>query len=260
MVARPTAGRFRLFARSLRGYITQTHPHRELIIVMSHVSRRDRLAAVQHVRELGRRDIRLRYVAGNPSLGRLRNIGVEMAAGNLCCQWDDDDIYHPLRIEIQLREMRRARRGGVFQQTLLHFFERPRQLYVEDWGLVPAPDNCHPGTGLWVRDPDIRYPVRGGHARKQEDLVFMMRHRERHRHLRLRAHPYLYVYTYHGTNTFDESHHRMLVSRLAPSRAVTLGIRAGLMRDLDALDLPPGRTRVMSAEGLAFVWRKRSGR
>jgi len=257
MVAKPTASRFRLFERSLRGYLAQTHPNRELIIVMSHLSRRDRRTAVRYVGQLGRADIRLTYVAGNPSLGRLRNISIDIATGGLCCQWDDDDIYHPRRLEVQLREMRRARRGGVFQQTLLHFFERTRELYVQDWGLVPPPDNCHPGTGLWVSDAGIRYPVRGADARKREDLAFMVRHRERHGHLRLRSHPHLYVYTYSGTNTWDRSHHRMLISRLAPSRAVMLGIRADLERDLDALDLRHGPIRVMSSEGLAFEWRKR---
>jgi len=73
----------------------------------------------------------------------------------------------------------------------------------------------------------------------------------------LRTHRYLYVYVHHGTNTWDHDHHRMLASRLAPSRAVMRQIRAGLERDLDPLDLPPGPIDVMSAEGLAFKWHKR---
>ena len=257
MVARPTASRFRLFARSLRGYLAQTHSNRELIIVMSHLSRRDRRAAVQHVRQLGRPDIRVRYVAGNPSLGRLRNIGVDMAAGDLCCQWDDDDIYHPLRLEIPLTAMRRAGRRGVFLQTLLQFFEKEHKLFIQDWSFYPSPYNCHPGTGIVAKDPELRYPVRGADARRGEDAIFMVRHRERHGHVLLKTHPYLYAYVYHGTNTWNHDHHREQARVLACSRAAITRMRDDLEIHLGQLELPAGRIKVMSAEGLAFVWHNR---
>jgi glycosyltransferase involved in cell wall biosynthesis len=257
MVARPTGDRFRLFARSLRGYLAQTYANRELVIVMSHLSDRDRRVAVRHVRQLARPDIRLRFVSGNPALGRLRNIGIDMAAGDFCCQWDDDDIYHPLRLEIQLRAMWRRKRGGAFLQTLLQFFEKERELFIQDWSFNPPPYDRHPGTGIVVKDPELRYPVRGRHARKGEDAIFMVRHSERHGHTLLRTHPYLYVYVYHGTNTWDYDHHRAQARVLAYSREAMRRMRADLEFHLGHLEFPARRIKVMSAEGLAFVWHNR---
>ena len=205
MVARPTAHRFRLFERSLRGYLAQTHANRELIVVMSHLSRRERRAAVQHVQRLGRSDIRLRYVAGNPSLGRLRNISIDMATGGLCCQWDDDDIYHPCRLEIQLREMRRARRKAVFLQTLLQFFEKDARALRSGLELQLAPVQLPSG------DRDCRSRTRssaiqsGAQTRKRgEDVVFMVRHRERHGHVLLRPTPISMSTCTTDTNTWDD--------------------------------------------------------
>ena len=256
MVSKPTTERFRLFERSLRGYLAQTYKNRELIIVTSHLSSEEWQAVGEHIRCLTRRDIRIRFVPGNPSLGRLRNISFDLAAGSLCCQWDDDDIYHPRRIELQVKAMLGARKGEVFLQTLMHFFERERALFVEDWGRLTPPYNCHPGTGLVLKDPEVRYPTRGQHARKGEDTVFFERHQERHGRILVRDYPYLYVYVYHSLNTWSFQHHRGLAVQNAWPRKALLRMRKEIESRLQELDLPPGPINVLAKDGPAFIWRK----
>jgi glycosyltransferase involved in cell wall biosynthesis len=256
MISRPAAGRFSLFKRGLRGYLNQRYSPRELVLVMSHLSAQQREAAVRHLRRLARPDVRLRYVYGNPTLGRLRNISLDMASGPLICQWDEDDIYHPDRLNVQVSHLRQSRRGGVFLQTLYHFFERSRELYIQDWGCFARPFDCHPGTWIIKKDPRVRYPMRGRHARKGEDVVFMLRHNQRHEHILLRDWPHIYVYVYHGGNTWDYEHHRRLAMQLSPPHASIVANRRAIESRLGDLDMPKGTIHVMSRNGLAFRWTK----
>lgn len=44
------------------------------------------------------------------SIGELRNIGAEMARGEVICNWDDDDWYAPTRLHDQLWRLARTRK------------------------------------------------------------------------------------------------------------------------------------------------------
>ncbi|MEW2625437.1 glycosyltransferase [Streptomyces sp. NPDC048106] len=94
-----TKDRPELAERAIRCFLAQTYANKELVVVDD--STNDALE--QHVRSLG--DPRIRFQRLPPTgqtLGALRNIAVDLATGRYVCQWDDDDLYDPERVEVQM--------------------------------------------------------------------------------------------------------------------------------------------------------------
>src|SRR5579863_5497970 len=88
--------------RSVGDYCRQTHRNKELVIVLDLGPRETKMAIAEHIRSLQRNDIRVVDPGRKLSLGALRNIARENARGDVHCQWDDDDLHHPERVERQL--------------------------------------------------------------------------------------------------------------------------------------------------------------
>ena len=57
------------------------------------------------------------------TLGELRNFSVQLARYPLVCQWDDDDLYHPRRLETQFAYLKIHCADFCFLTDQLHFFE-----------------------------------------------------------------------------------------------------------------------------------------
>src|SRR5262249_59470665 len=76
----------------------QTYPHRELVVVID----RPKGTLAEHIAELD--DSRIRVVTSTEerALGQLRNLAVASAQGEYVCNWDDDDLSAPDRIQAQL--------------------------------------------------------------------------------------------------------------------------------------------------------------
>src|SRR3546814_9535246 len=100
-----TRGRAARAALSIECYRRQSHPRRELVIVDDDPDG----TLARYVAALADPTIRhLRLPDRGQTLGELRNLAVAAAAGELVCQWDDDDLCHPRRLEVQHRVMRRT--------------------------------------------------------------------------------------------------------------------------------------------------------
>lgn len=98
-----TKSRPALAAVAIACFQAQTWPRRELVII-DHGTGED---LARHVRTLG--DRRIRHVhlrAPRLSIGTLRNHSVAAARGDWVCQWDDDDLSHPRRMELQMTAAR----------------------------------------------------------------------------------------------------------------------------------------------------------
>src|SRR4051812_40955970 len=92
------AGRFDCFRRSVKCYLDQTYPNRELVIVNEGPREyQDQIA--DHLS--GRADVRFVFLNGEYTLGALRNISVALSRGDLFVQWDDDDFNAPARLAVQ---------------------------------------------------------------------------------------------------------------------------------------------------------------
>jgi glycosyltransferase involved in cell wall biosynthesis len=169
----------------------QTYENRELIVVVDDSS----CELIPFVASL--RDERIRLVevsAGARTLGELRNISVENARGEYVCQWDDDDLYAPERIQTQLAALLSAKAAACVLRRWTLWWPETNRLAISGVRLWE-------GSILALRRAMPTYPA----LRRGEDTEMMKSLLQQERVLSLEA-PSLYVYIHHGSNTFGEQH------------------------------------------------------
>jgi glycosyltransferase involved in cell wall biosynthesis len=136
------------------------------------------------------------------SIGALRNMSVEKSNGRYLCQWDDDDWYHPSRIEMQLQALISAQKKASVLAYHLIYDETQNTAYT-------SPANPWPQTIMFSADlfekhtyPDISL---------REDELFV-RQLIAANHVVPIAQPSLYIYVYHGGNTCNTDHFQFIFS------------------------------------------------
>jgi glycosyltransferase involved in cell wall biosynthesis len=209
VVTRP--GRLKRLEDALRCFAAQTHPACELVVV--HDGGRGFDADVWSMtRGLAPGSPAIVHRSRRRSLGSLRNVSVQVANGDLVCQWDDDDLHHPRRVETQLAHLtaddgRGAYAAACLLTDQLHLFEADGELCWDDWTVERFAQSLIPGTLLARRVTLPRYPRR----RRGEDTTVVTRMIGDGRRVRgLQDHGWLYVYVQHGTNVWDATHHRAI--------------------------------------------------
>lgn len=205
---------------------------------------------VAYIHALGRDDIRIVDPPGYLTLGNLRNIAVDSARGEIICQWDDDDLYHPDRLTRQLQALRSGNFEAVYLQEVIQYFPRQRALYWTNWRATEA--GAHPGTLMAWRDVPVLYPTRGEEARLGEDLCVALSLKMRGGVLRLDGQPHLFIYVSHGANSWRDGHHDMLAAQLAISRGLLLRREAELRENLRPFRFESDRLEVRGNNGLGF--------
>ena len=237
-------GRLEVLARAVADFCAQTVREKELVILHDagpafHESV-SRLAVKRDDAQ-----IRIARVPVGRTLGALRNAAIEETRGEYVCQWDDDDRYHPRRMELQLEALRAAKSDCSFLSDQLHLFADQREMYWDDWHDKPYPLNVVPGTLLARRDSLPRYPD----SRRGEDtdlIVAMLR--QGWTVARLRELGYLYVYVFDGRNTFDRAHHASISHYHRFRGARLIRLEAALRARVAEYD-PPLGPFVMPHEG-----------
>jgi len=250
MVTLPVAERSAFAQRSIRSYCDQTYPDRELVVIVDGGEAAARSNLVSFVQSLGRHDIRIHETDEGATLGALRNRSLELAAGDIVCQWDDDDLYHPERLERQAALLNADDLEAVFIQELIQYFPQRRRMYLTNWRATEV--GGHPGTLMARKSDALVYPENGASARLGEDLVAALNLVGRRRVGHLRDHPCLYIYVSHGANSWDEQHHEMLSRELCVSQGLLRRREGGIREALAVLDLPRGKIGLYGANGHGF--------
>lgn len=230
-----------------RAFARQTHASRELVVILAGDTadrRRDAAAALE---ALGIAGLRVCQCDDERSLGALRNLAVAEAGGELLCQWDDDDLYHPERIAAQCADLKRHDAVATVLQDLLHFSEADRTLRWLNWAATPL--QGHPGTLLCRRESIVRYPD----LSTGEDAIVLRLMAEDGRVSRQAGSPHLYVYVTHGGNTFATEHHAMLAERLARSTGLLRRHEEALRANIASIDFGPGPLAFVGSAGPAFT-------
>jgi glycosyltransferase involved in cell wall biosynthesis len=151
---------------------------------------------------------------GAHPLGSLRNRAVDLARGEVICQWDDDDLSHARRLSMQLEQMRREHAQACFMTDQLQLVTKTRSLYWCDWTRTrgfPLSTATIPNTLMCNRAAVPRYPETGPLSKRSEDAVVMRALLKTGRVARLSGCGWLFVYVSHGANTWPESHHLDIV-------------------------------------------------
>jgi len=206
-----TLNRLVLLKESIECYCRQTYPNRELVIVTDGTPRY-RQAISDYIRWLDRDDIRLVAVEGRQSLGALRNVSLDAATGEIVCQWDDDDLNHPKRLERQFEHLISTKANACCFTDQLQFFFAERALCWSDWRCNGGHviEQMIPGTLLTHRDQRFRYPETTELAAAGEDSVLLRQIAEVSTVTPLHDVGFLTLYSYHGGNVFSETHHRRI--------------------------------------------------
>jgi glycosyltransferase involved in cell wall biosynthesis len=252
MVAKATEERLGHIRSSIAGFMAQSHPVKELLVLVDDASSLGALALLTaHVGGLKRRDIRVLEIPGARTLGELRNLSLHHAAGEVFCQWDDDDLYHPDRLSKQLATLIEGEHEAVYLREVMQFFPSRREIYWTNWRQTEH--GGHPGTLMIRRGVPIRYPTRGPAARLGEDAQVAADLRAGRRVGYVEDAPFLFVYVSHGNNSWHVAHHEMLASRLSISRGLLLRREKAIRTGLAPFDLGIDPIIVRGADRAAFA-------
>jgi glycosyltransferase involved in cell wall biosynthesis len=202
MVTKP--GRETLARLAIADFYRQTHPYRDLVVVTTSVDSFRALAQV-----LPCDGTSLLGLADVAPLGALRNVALDHAKGPIICQWDDDDRYHPQRIEEQLWGLTAFHRHSCFLTSQLYYYRdnNPPFLHVVDWTLAPTAGSgiLIPGT-LLCEKSEVRYEDA---LRSGEDTRFLQAEIKAHGPAATIDRPGLYARGWHYTrgaqNTTDHA-------------------------------------------------------
>jgi glycosyltransferase involved in cell wall biosynthesis len=250
-----TAGRPDKIRRSIRCYLRQIYPDKELII-LSQGKENINKELSNYVKSLELSDIYFFTAPENLSLGGMRNLGVELTHGDIICQWDDDDLSHPFRLAKQFNALSA---DGVLvsaYQEHLKWFEDTNEIYWIDWSVEVGEDRRYlHGTSMYRKETfcdcgNMLYPEVGPQSGREEDWNAIKKILGKGRIAGIRE-GYHYIYTYHGDNIYWRSHHELVLRKrvytkdelLARKLVIELALReCGVDRQV----------RVCSNDGVAF--------
>ncbi|AXJ01903.1 Glycosyltransferase involved in cell wall bisynthesis [Cyclonatronum proteinivorum] len=200
-----TANRRKLGARAVRCFEQQTYAAKELVIIDD--GDQDYSALFNNLPPA-----QVRYIRDVPKglvLGSLRNLALEAAAGEYLIQWDDDDWYHPERIQVQAQILARGYDACCLSTSLMHINE-PAFRDAPFTGSLP---DGIPGSIMHRRSTDIRYPE----TRKAEDTHYLQSWMKRRYYKLPETYAHLFMRCYHGDNTWALTHFRRRLRNSLPN-------------------------------------------
>ena len=190
-----TGDRAWLCRRSVGCFLRQTYPNKELIVIDDGVE--DLGPVLADVPSADLVYVKLDKRSDN-LLGHLRNLSLDRARGEYVAQWDDDDWYHPERIERQAAVLRQGHQACSLSATLMHL-DTDRFVDHPYLGMLKG---GVPGTIMHVASRALRYPK----VRRAEDTAYLHAWRQSDYVSLPRSDSHLFIRCFHGTNTWEARH------------------------------------------------------
>ncbi len=192
-----TKNRLGFAKRAVECFAMQTWSNKELVIID------DGEEDYEPMLEAYRAAAPIRYFRAKPDanarLGDLRNLSLDRAEGEFIAQWDDDEWYHPTRLELQMRAISGGLDVAVLRDTLYHI-DTPG--FVDHLFSPTRSEGTTPGTIL-QRRTDVRYR----NMSRAEDTEYLERLGETLRVGVVESpHSHLFIRCFHGKNTWDLNH------------------------------------------------------
>lgn len=190
-----TLGRIPFCKRAIRCFANQSYPNKELVVIDDSGNNLSPLFS-----PLSSEDVH--YVRLSPdssyTLGELRNIGLEESSGRYIAQWDDDDWYHPERLNTQIEVLEKGYDACCLRSTLMHVHSKK----LLNKPFLGSLRHGVPGTIVHRGDPAVSYP----NLRRGEDSVFLNEWQSHRYTIVSPKYAYLFVRCYHGSNTWSKVH------------------------------------------------------
>ena len=190
-----TAKRVKLAQRAIDCFLNQNYSNKELILIDDGEDDYSEVLSI-----LPKHEYLYIKVDGkkNCTLGELRNLSLEHARGDYFVQWDDDDWYHPNRIDIQATILDQGYDACCLSAALMHLNTQ----YFMNHPYVGHLVYGIPGSIMHRKSDTIRYPE----TRKAEDTVYLHKWMKRN-YIKLDDEfNYLFIRAYHGNNTWEKNH------------------------------------------------------
>ena len=112
--------RLSLIKSSIKCFSKQTYKNKELVI-LCHGSDKTINAIKKYIKDFDE-CIKLITIEGNLSFWFLKNLIIELSTGDVICNWEDGDLYHPIRLTTQLRAILSENSiGSAYTQYLKYF-------------------------------------------------------------------------------------------------------------------------------------------
>lgn len=191
----PTRGDPAILRYALECYLNQDYQNRELIVVATDPS--SELEAL--LARSPQANIRLVRVPASLTLGERRNASIAHAWGAWTCTWDDDDLYDPSRISMQLRAARVSRTAAVFLSRMMVWWPAEKTMVV-------SKESAWEGTMLARRDVIPVYP-----ALERHEDNWVVKAIRRFHPVSFLPTPALYCCTHTGKNTSGVEHVQKMV-------------------------------------------------
>lgn len=185
-----TGQRRHLSRLAVRMFQLQTYEHRELVVI-------DDSGQVPPADWGLDKDSRIRWItvpSESKPLGALRNLALAEARGDFLCQWDDDDLSAPARLERQVLALFASGADACGLGRLQLWWP------AREWTAISS-SRVWECALMWRKGAIPAYPE----LRKGEDTPPVEALAARGRIALLDA-PALYTYICHGENTFAEEH------------------------------------------------------
>ena len=254
-----TRGRLELMRRSIACYTKQTYANKHLVILsQGDRATNDNIRA--YIASLGRADIEFLDAPPDITLGAMRNTSVELATGEVVCQWDDDDLSHPDRLATQYRTLiGDDRRMASMYCDFLKYYRTSGELYWCDWSNERLPQGRYICNTLMFYKRDfgnIVYPEKGPQCQVEEDLNVLNQLLGRGEVGKVFA-GWQFIYVFHGSNVYDIEHHNHTLNTATGKRVLNpeqLGERRWLIEETLRLTGIDRTVRVRGLEGDAFTF------
>jgi len=192
-----TGGRRMFVGQSLRYFERQDYLARELVIIDDGDQ-----GLSEDVR--GMANVQYKRVLAGLTIGTKRNLGCELAKGQIIAQWDDDDWYAPDRLSRQVLPLL-AGEADVCGLRMGVVFDLDRWRF---WRCTPRVHRCmfvgdvHGGTLVFSKrlfEQGLRYRD----LSLAEDAYFIFDAKRRNARLGILSNDDLFVYVRHGTNAWQ---------------------------------------------------------
>ncbi len=183
--------------RAVECFLQQTYERKQLLILYEDID-----PATKEYIESQRFPATIQYMEAQSStrklsLGELRNLSIRHAAGDYVCQWDDDDWYHPERLNLQMSYLRNTGKPASILSRWTVFDSLTHKVYISNRRLWEGSILCKREVMLHVPYPSLN---------RGEDTSVIDYLNEKELIEVIENHPELYVYNYHGGNTWDFAH------------------------------------------------------
>jgi len=243
-----------MLQKSITAYQKQTHPSRELVILIENLPHlRFGYELVQsYIDSLNDDSIRLITLTKEHTLGELRNLNLLEAKGDLICQWDDDDMYHPKRLAEQYDCLSISGQDANILSEVLLFDLPSKNLFYTNW--KSSPIQGFPGSLLAKKMSMPSYPEQGEQARLGEDAVVVHQLLIKNRLSTLPDKGYIYAYLFHNHNSWPQAHFNMLIDKLAISKGLLDKKEAIILSQLPFLDLGVDPINIQGSNQPAYIY------